>query len=104
MLSAKKWQIRSSVLTAPNTPTVDVYAIAQPCTLDNFIQYAAPNTFIYDEGLTKCQAIDAQQRLGIWALGSNDTQLTVSFNGFTTIYTIDEVTDTSLKLTSGLTL
>ena len=103
LLSAKKWQIRSISLTSPSQPDVDLYALVRPCSQDDFVEFTAPNTFRSDEGPTKCQTTDSQTQLGIWALGTNETQLTVTFNGFTTSYTIDELTDTSLRLTTTRT-
>lgn len=102
-LSAKKWQVRSSTLTSPTQPDVDLYALVRSCSQDDFVEFAAQRTFRSDEGPTKCQSTDIQTRLGVWALNANETQLMVTFNGSTTSYTIDELTDTSLRLTTNRT-
>ena len=97
LLSAKKWQGKSSIIESPGQPTVDIYALTPPDKRDDFQRFDLPNTFVYDEGPTKFRAIDPQIQLGLWALSNNDTQLTISFRGYTNTYLIDELTSTSLK-------
>ena len=79
--------------------TIDLYAAAAPCTRDNLLQFTAPSTFVYDEGPTKCDPSNPQTRLGTWKLDSDGKQLTVNEGGYTSVYSIDELTATSLKLT-----
>lgn len=95
-----KWQLRSASISGPGQPTIDGYAIASSCTKDDVIQYLAPNILSYDEGATKCDPNDPQKRTGTWVLSNNDTQLTVTLDSHTSVYTIDELTDNSLKLTN----
>ena len=97
MLTGKKWQVRSSTIVAPGQPNVDLYALSAPCTRDDFERFDSPNTYFYEEGATKCDPGDPQTQLGIWALSNNDTQLTVTYSGFTKSLLIDELTTTSLK-------
>lgn len=99
LLSSHHWLLRSSIESGPTIQTVDLYAASGVCTQDNLLQFATSNTFIYDEGPTKCTPSSPQTRLGLWALGKNDTQLTVVLDGYTSEYTIEELTTTSLKLT-----
>ena len=100
LLTAKKWQIRSATIEASGQPTVDLYPLIAPCSRDNFEQFALPNTYIADEGTIKCSPSDPQTELGIWTLTANDTQLTVTATGTSTTSTIEELTATSLKLTT----
>ena len=100
LLTAKKWQIRSATIEGSGQPTVDLYPLIAPCSRDDFEQFNLPNTYVTDEGPTKCSPSDPQTQLGIWALTANDTQLTVTATGTSTTSTIEELTDTSLKLTT----
>ena len=97
ILSAKKWQLRSSTIEAPGQQLVDLYALLGACSKDDFEQFNSPNTFIYDEGLTKCAASDPQKQVGVWALTNNDTQLTITAAGSSATVQIDELTDSSFK-------
>ena len=97
LLSAKKWQGKSSIIEGQGQPTVDIYALTPLDKRDDFQRFDLPNTFVYDEGPTKFRAIDPQIQLGLWALSNNDTQLTISFRGYTNTYFIEELTSTSLK-------
>ena len=97
LLSAKKWQVKSSIIEGQGQPTVDIYALTPIDKRDDFQRFDLPNTFVYDEGPTKFRAIDPQTQLGLWALSNNDTQLTISFRGYTNTYLIEELTSTSLK-------
>ena len=100
LLSSQKWQVRSIILSSSNQPTVDLYALVRSCSRDDYVEFSKPNTYQVDEGVAKCSPADPQTRLGVWSLDSNDTQLTVALNGFTTIYRVEELTLTSLKITT----
>jgi hypothetical protein len=101
LLVAKKWQVRSAVYQEAGFPDQDVYALSPACSRDDYEQFNTPNTFVYDEGATKCSASSPQTRVGVWALFNNDTQLAITDDGFRTTYTIDELTDKSLKISSS---
>lgn len=100
LLVAKKWQVRSAIYQEAGYPDQDVYALSPACSRDDYEQFNKPNTFVCDEGATKCSLSSPQTRLGVWALFNNDTQLTITDDGFSTTYTIDELTDKSLKISS----
>ena len=100
LLSSKKWQLRSATIEGPGQPIIDIYALTSPCTRDDYEQFNLPNTYVNDEGLTKCGTADPQTKLGLWALINNDTQLTVTYDGQSNTSTIDELTESTLKVTS----
>ncbi|MDQ2770184.1 MAG: hypothetical protein M3Y54_06760 [Bacteroidota bacterium] len=100
MLSAKKWQLRSSTIEAPGQQLVDIYAQLGSCSRDDFEQFSLPNTFIYDEGLTRCSPADPQKQVGVWALTNNDTELTITAAGSSETFQIAELTETSLKVST----
>lgn len=102
LLTGKKWQATSAsiILNAPGATPTDTYALTPPCFRDDFERFDAPNTFTYDEGPTKCFAADPQTQLGLWAFSRNDTQLIVTYAGLSALYTVDELTATSLKVHS----
>jgi hypothetical protein len=97
-LTGKDWRLRSASIAAPGQPTIDVYALSQPCSLDDITQYTTPNTVYYLEGPTKCDPLDPQVQTATWGLSTNDTQLSVTANGTTNTFTIEELTSTSLIL------
>lgn len=100
ILSAKKWQLRSSTIEAPGQPLTDIYAQLGACSRDDYEQFNSPNTFIYDEGLTKCSPADPQTQVGVWALTNDETQLTITAAGSSMTSKIDELTETLLKTTT----
>ena len=100
MLSAKKWQLRSSTIEAPGQQLVDIYAQLGSCSKDDFEQFSLPNTFIYDEGPTKCGPADPQIQVGVWALTNNDTELTITAAGSSETFKITELTESSLKVST----
>ena len=98
LLSAGKWQVRTSVLTAPGYNDVDLVAISQSCNRDDIQKFNLPNTYVYDAGTTKCDIAEPQTQLGVWSLLDNDKQLVVTFDGISTAYTVEELTATTLKV------
>ena len=100
MLSAKKWQLRTSTIEAPGQQIVDIYAQLGSCSKDDFEQFSLPNTFIYDEGPTKCNPADPQKQVGVWALTNNDKELTITAAGSSDTFQIVELTENSLKVST----
>lgn len=83
-LTSGSWRITSSsaVVEYPapiGTRTVDVLGAFPACTRDNLFIFNSDNTSTTDEGATKCNTSDPQQKTsGTWALLNSDTQLQVS--------------------------
>jgi hypothetical protein len=87
ILTTGKWRIASSsaIVEYPSpigTQTVDVLAALPNCQRDNGYIFNGDGTITADEGATKCNSTDPQQKpAGNWTLLSNDTQLRVYGNG-----------------------
>jgi hypothetical protein len=77
-------------------PMLNAYPFLQPCFTDNILMFFPNNTFIMDEGETKCAAHHNQiYEQGDWILLENATKIKYG------IYEVDilEFTDTKLKST-----
>ena len=98
----KKWKVSTYFVTT-STGTQDLASLVPTCTQDDFEVFRAPNTFMYDEGSSKCDASSPQTQLGSWAFSTKDSQLTVTFGGNTRIYIVKELTSDKLNLTSSET-
>lgn len=97
LLVGKKWQLQTSIITAPNQSAIDLYALTASYTKDDFEQFDLPNVFTYDEGPTKYSAASPQTQKGTWTLSTDNTQITIVYSSRATNYVIDELTSTSLK-------
>ncbi|OGX91495.1 hypothetical protein [Hymenobacter coccineus] len=102
LLSGTKWKLisNSSLINLPGFTPLDNYALLLPCNKDDFQQFNASNVYAYNEGPTKCDPSDPQEQPGLWFLGNFGTQLTITYDGFSTNYTVDQLTAVSLKMHS----
>jgi len=98
LLIGRKWQLQTSVITAPNQPVIDLYVLTASYTKDDFEQFDLPNVFTYDEGPTKYSSASPQTQQGTWMLSTDNTQLTLAYSSRITNYVIDGLTPTSLKV------
>jgi hypothetical protein len=111
-LTEGKWQIVSSTYqkftNGVGGVIEDEYSLLSTCQKDNYIVYKLDESFLEDEGATKCSDTAKQQKvLGTWQLKDGDKILRVLkqnyFSGVsfidTTDWTINELTKTTLKLT-----
>jgi len=98
LLVGKKWQLQASTITALNQPPIDLYALTASHTKDDFEQFDLPNTFIYDEGLTKYGTSSQQTQRGTWTLSADNKQLEIAYSSRKYDYTIDELTSSLLKV------
>jgi hypothetical protein len=58
---------------------VDLFTTMQNCTKDNLYTFKTDQTMLLDEGATKCNASDPQQKnVGNWQLTNNDTKLSMT--------------------------
>jgi hypothetical protein len=99
LLVGKKWQLISDVLSYPGYPDTNLYTQMRPCSHDDYRQFNTPNTYVYDEGATKCSILDSQTTLGLWAFSDNDSKLTITDTNYSDTYTVVELSDSSLKMT-----
>lgn len=100
LLAGARWRLisRVSLVNLPGFTPVDEYAALPPCSQDDVERYGADNAYTYDEGPTKCDPLAPQQQPGLWFLGNQGTRLTVTSDGLSTGYAVDELTATSLKM------
>jgi|SRR6187399_465173 len=71
-----------------------------PCEKDNFETYQANGMVLTNEGVTKCGSSDPQTWSVTWSFGDNETKLIWDGND---VYTLLELTETSLKFQSTFT-
>jgi hypothetical protein len=99
LLVGKKWQLTSDVLSYTGYPNSNLYAQMRPCSQDDYRQFNLPNTYVHDEGATKCSTLASQTTLGIWAFSANDSKLTITDQNYSDTYTITDLTESSLTMT-----
>jgi hypothetical protein len=103
-LTVGSWKMVSSMSVieypAPvGTQTVDLFVLMQPCVQDNLYIFNANNTTTSDEGATKCNASDPQQKTaGTWALINNNTKLQITENSTSVTADILTLNSSTLEL------
>ncbi len=74
-------------------------SVIEDCQLDNTMTFEQDETYIIDEGATKCHEGNPQTTLGTWILSDNDTLLSLTDESGNTIETeVLELTDNKLIL------
>ena len=106
LLTTSSWK-RTALVSNPayawypgGTVATDVLGYMLPCEKDNFEVYGANGIVVTNEGPTKCDPSDPQTWTATWSLIANDTKILI--DGVDE-YTIDELTETTLKLRSTFT-
>jgi hypothetical protein len=99
LLSASPW-ITTAITISPGLDLggiiiTDIYALSDACDNDNLAIYKNDGTGNYDEGTTKCDPLDPQTSAFNWSFNADETQL---IEDGQTIYTLNELTATSMKL------
>ena len=103
-LTSGSWKMVSStsVIEYPapvGTQTVDLFALMQPCVKDNLYIFKTDNTTVSDEGATKCNSSDPQQKTaGTWALINNNTKLQITENSTSITADILTLNSSTLEL------
>ncbi len=82
ILTKGSWKITSSIreneLSDGGTDTRDVAKFMDDCVIDNLYTLQKAGTVLVDEGATKCDEADAQQRTqGKWTLSDGDKKLKI---------------------------
>lgn len=87
----------------------NVYDQQPACRRDDFLRFNANQTFVFDEGASRCTSTDPQQKTDAWTLRNNNgyyellTNLPYTNNGFVgqpTVYNIVELSETTLTVSS----
>lgn len=99
LISASPW-ITTAITISPALDLggiiiSDLYALSDACDNDNLAIYKNDGTGTYDEGASKCDDLDPQTSAFNWAFNADETQL---IEDGETIYTINELSATSMKL------
>ncbi len=68
------------------------------CEADNCNTFRTDQTFITDEGATKCDPGDPQSAVGAWSISDDGKQLSMTDAGTTDVGTITELTAAKLVL------
>lgn len=78
---------------------MDVYGTQiLPCYIDNIITFQTDLKIIGDEGATKCDSSDPQTITGTYSLNTDNTQLTIVYNGSSGVNQITTLNSTTLIL------
>ncbi len=98
LLTAHYWQATALTIDPPlsigGIQISDLYSQSENCVKDNLEKYNTNNTFISDEGPTKCDPTDPQTENGVWSFNSDETILTVDGES----YKVLTLTSTQLKV------
>ncbi|WP_205501454.1 hypothetical protein [Rufibacter psychrotolerans] len=70
MLVNKRWQITGLTISSL-LGTIDYYEESEPCMRDNYVEFKPGGVLLMNEGLSKCNASDAQEAEGRWSLNGN---------------------------------
>jgi len=80
------------------TTITDLYSFLDDCEKDDITIFNNDGAVNFDEGATKCDAGDPQTTAGTWMFTENETKLSVTDDGETTVFTIVELTTSKLKI------
>lgn len=73
------------------TPVTNVYAQLPACIKDDFTIFKDNGTVNFDEGASKCDPSDPQTTSGTWTLNTDETILSVTTDGETESWNIEEL-------------
>jgi hypothetical protein len=110
LMSCKKDEAPSptELLTAPSCWTMTLLEgydpannlwVAVPfddCEADNCNTFKSDQTFVADEGATKCDPDDPQSGVGAWSISEDGKTLSISTGGSTDVGTVVELNGTKL--------
>lgn len=79
------------------TPVTNVYAQLPACIKDDLTVFKTNGTVNFDEGPSKCETNDPQTTSGTWALSADEKVLSVTTDGETESWNIDELKGSTFK-------
>jgi hypothetical protein len=92
----KTWQIKKFVMTG-----YDLYPDLPSSIKDDRETFHRNNQYLFDEGPTKWDQNNPQQRTGYWGFKENKTKFYIATkNNDTAFYTINILTDTLIRMTT----
>ncbi len=73
------------------TPVTNIYAQLPACIKDDLTTFKPSGTVNFDEGPSKCDPNDPQTTSGTWALSADETVLSVTSDGETESWEIEDL-------------
>ncbi len=70
----------------------------EACMTDNVFKFEVDDDYTFDEGLAKCDPDDPQTMSGEWTLTPTGDDLVITVDGTTKITTIDELSESRLRI------
>ena len=92
LLTSGNWKIVSDQEKINNGAWEEYISGYDACELDSYFKFNTNNTFEYNEGPTKCDAMDPQSFSGAWNFENGETQINI----FGNVENIDELTASTL--------
>lgn len=78
----KTFKVTAMSIDSPIGP-VDIFSQVPACTKDNTFTFANASQYTEDEGATRCDPMDNQQKTGVWKWKNNETEMEITANGAT---------------------
>jgi hypothetical protein len=100
-LTGKNFRMTAATISPPYSNITDMYAVMNECFKDNILYFYSSNAYKEDEGATKCNSGDPQEKNGTWAWNSNETVLTITTAASTISYSVAINDGITLKMTSS---
>ncbi|MBK8565841.1 MAG: lipocalin family protein [Saprospiraceae bacterium] len=85
------------------TPVTNVYAQLPACIKDDITIFKTNGTVNFDEGVSKCETNDPQTTSGTWALSADEKVLSVTTDGETESWSIENLEGKNFKATYEVT-
>jgi hypothetical protein len=101
LLTGGNWQM-SALTSDPafdwfGTPVTNIYAQLPACIKDDLTVFKTNGTVNFDEGPSKCETNDPQTTTGTWALSTDEKVLSVTTDGETESWNIEELKGNTFK-------
>lgn len=101
LLTGGNWQL-TTLSSDPafdwfGTPVTNIYAQLPACVKDDLTVFKTNGTVNFDEGPSKCNTNDPQTTSGTWALSTDEKILSVTTDGDTESWNIEELKDDTFR-------
>lgn len=104
LLSSGQWRLTDLTITskqngAADNATVSIYGQLKSTMRDNLTQFSPDGRYLLDEGATKVNPSQLQQKLGTYTLSEDTKSLTVKMADTERHYAVEEIGQNKLRLT-----
>ncbi len=82
LLTFGSWKLTAATINSENNGITDMYAEMDNCAKDDIMTFKTNNTFVADEGATKCNTDDPQTELGTWIFSTDEKIITVDDDSY----------------------